>query len=130
MFLSAKIEDEFIKAKLLEEFSNVPSQKIIDHELLLLDAVGYQLLYAHPYRPMRGFVEDLAVHLEREDKALPPEDRTAWSKQAQLNIDHLLTTEACLLHPAPAVAIGALIAAGREPRSYWCSVSVEWDSGS
>jgi hypothetical protein len=70
VFLASKIEDAVLDSRNLSAASEalgkeVPAKDIVEHEPLVLQAMGFQLQQVHGYRPLKAFAEDLRLYTVR-----------------------------------------------------------------
>lgn len=121
IYLACKVEEHYMSAEALAKgFGQADEQDVLGNESTLLIALRFDLITYPPYRPLEGFLQDLADAQPAGDAAngvggshappvrVSPEQLQQARQHAMEAADVLLLTDAPLLFPPAQLALSAL----------------------
>ena len=117
VYLACKVEDHYVGADEFGKVVNLDAKHILNNELVVLEALGFDLLAHVPSRMLYGFCQDFAAFLQGPEFAglgLDPDALAARLHQrARGALAALMLTDAPLLFPPGLVALAALRSGAR-----------------
>jgi hypothetical protein len=112
--LASKAEEAWVKIDELSHCTKVPPELIAEHELFVLDGIGFHLRVHHPYRPLRGLIQLL------RDMKLFGDGKESLKllgnvkNEATKVIDSCRTSNLAMLYTPPQIALACLVHCLRE----------------
>lgn len=114
IYVACKIEENHVSAEELGKGIKQDHQVILNHEMLVLQSLGFDLIVYTPYRSIEGFTQDM------EDFCHATNGRVEMLKDllttAYMEADKLMLTDAILLFPPGQLAMHALCRANKVHR--------------
>lgn len=122
IYLAGKTEEAYISAdEFGRQVQGVNPQQVLRNELMLLQALDFDLVVFAPYKAIDGFIQDLedcqsdaGCGLDDSLRSLDAEALAAVRQRAYTAADLLMLTDAPLMYPPGVLALAALRSAFRK----------------
>ncbi|TMW56614.1 hypothetical protein Poli38472_006624 [Pythium oligandrum] len=108
IYVAGKVEEQYINVDTIADQLKVDHKHVIDHEMILLEGVRFQLIMYHPFRALLGFVDDFRGFSKAQGRDLPLEALQKLHANSCVVVNELLLTELPLVHYPAYLALAAL----------------------
>jgi cyclin H len=117
LLLATKSEEMFVKVEDLEKHAGVSAQIILEFELIVLEGIQFHLKIHHPYRALRGFLDQIKKSPGMKD--LNDKKKIAFvnqeiKKQSFEYVDHTMFLDLLFFYTPPQIALACLVRSLRE----------------
>lgn len=132
VYASCKIEENHVSAEELGKGISQDHQMILNYEMIVYQALEFDLIVYPPYRPLEGFINDMEDFCQVKNGEL--QMLKDLHETAKLEVDKIMLTDAPLLFPPGQLALAALRNSNKVQRvvdyeSYLSSILSRQNSG-
>lgn len=132
VYAACKIEENHVSAEELGKGISQDHQMILNYEMIVYQALEFDLIVYPPYRPLEGFINDMEDFCQVKNGEL--QMLKDLHETAKLEVDKIMLTDAPLLFPPGQLALAALRNSNKVQRvvnyeSYLSSILSRQNSG-
>lgn len=132
VYAACKIEENHVSAEELGKGISQDHQMILNYEMIVYQALEFDLIVYPPYRPLEGFINDMEDFCQVTNGEL--QMLKDLHETAKLEVDKIMLTDAPLLFPPGQLALAALRNSNKVQRvvdyeSYSSSILSRQNSG-
>eukprot|EP01083_Nonionella_stella_P043614 117675_1 len=111
IYLASKTEQcLFSGVDQLTQVTKIPSIRVVNHELILMDGIKFHLKIWNPFRPFRSFFSDFKIIYKKKMKTALNEryEQQIW-KQGNDLIQDSFISDVCLIYTPSQIALSCLL---------------------